>query len=114
MSEREVYRTDGWMFLNKFPTLTCLATMLFFKSTPASPLRSQHSVKQVEGTEERRKEGRKKGRKEGRKEGKKEGRKEGRKEHVQHTPALLTFSFITFSRDLEEPNSQTSLTAREA
>ena len=39
--------------------------MLFFKSTPASPLRSQHSVKQVEGTEEGRKEGRKERRKEG-------------------------------------------------
>ena len=27
MGEREVYYNDGWMFLNKRPTLMCLATL---------------------------------------------------------------------------------------
>ena len=33
MSEREVYSNDGWMMLNKRPTLMCLATLKINYST---------------------------------------------------------------------------------
>jgi len=101
MSEREVYRTDGWMFLNKFPTLTCLA----FLNRPPLALSVVNTA--WNKSKEQRKEGRKEGRKAGRKEGRKERRKEGKKEGRSMYSTLLHYSRSPSSRSPEIWRSRT-------